>query len=223
VNRRLTAVAASAITAATMLAFSPAAQAAGKAPIRAYTEHATISFTSVGSRAGFSSTFTEAERVILSPRLAAASNWSDVFHLKVPHVSSGQAVIIGNRLYTRTGNGRWGVKLLTTRQLANYAAKGTPYVALAKFDALRGIRLVAPRHYLVSGAYAQIGSFLAWEFGLNAGSFAGTGITTFRVQFWLDASGRPVFIGATARSSTTEFAVAEVFANYNKPVVIKVP
>ena len=220
--RRFTTAAASAVTAATMLAFSPAAQAAAKAPIRTYTEQATISFTGVGAQRGFSSALTETEKVILSPHLASASSWHDVIQLKVPNVASGETIIIGGRLYTRIGN-RWGVKFLTAKQLSAYAAKADPYVLLAKFRALRGIRPVAPRHFLVTGTYAQVGSFLAWEFGLTARSFAGTGVKTFRIQFWLDASGRPVRASATGGSSTAQFQATEAFAGYNNPVVIKVP
>jgi hypothetical protein len=36
-----------------------------------------------------------------------------------------------------------------------------PYVSLAKFDALHGVRRVGARHYRVTGTYAQVGSFLA--------------------------------------------------------------
>jgi hypothetical protein len=219
---RFTAAAASAITAATMLAFSPAAQAAAKAPNRTYTEQATISFTGVGAQRGFSSVLTETEKVILGPHLASASSWHDVIQLKVPNVSSGETVVIGGRLYTRIGN-RWGVKLLTAKQLSAYAAKANPYVLLAKFRALGGIRPVAPRHFLVTGTYAQVGSFLAWEFGLNARSFSGTGLKAFRIQFWVDANGRPVRTSVTGQSSTTGFQAGEVFTGYNKPVVIKAP
>jgi hypothetical protein len=220
---RVPAIAASALAAAMALAFPSGAHAISKVPIRSYTEQGSIRFAALeGDKAYFSRNWGN-EKVELTPHLAFSDNWHSQYRLRGVHSSSGQVEIVGGRLYTRTGNGRWTVKRLTAKQRATWVRQLNPYVALAKFGSLPGVKRVAMRHFRVTGTYAKIGSFLSWEYGLTAASFRGSNIKIFAINLWTDAKGRPVKITGAGRSSTTKFSVTETFGNYNKPVVIRVP
>jgi hypothetical protein len=221
--RRLAALAVSASAIAAVLGFSPGVNAAVRAPIRTYTEQGRIVFTGTGSDKAYYSNSSGNEKVVLSPHVAFADDWRNAYNLGGVHASFGQLDIVGDHKYVRSGNGRWTVSTLNARALGTWAEELDPYVSLAKFDALHGIRRVGTGHYRVSGTYGQVGSFLAWEYGLTANSFEGGGIKTFTLDMVLDSSGRPVKITAVGRSSTLAFAVTETFANYNKPVTISVP
>jgi hypothetical protein len=220
---RVPVIAASALAATLTLAISPGANASPKAPIRTYTEQGSVNFTGLGGNASFYSRDWGNERVELGPHLAFAANEHSAFRLNGVHTSSSQLDIVGGRIYTRTGNGPWTGKTLTGGQLRTWLQELNPYVALAKFDALPGVRRVAAGHYRVTGSYAKVGSFLSWEYGLTATSFKGTNIKTFTIDLWVDSKGRPVKITGAARSSNTAFSVTETFGNYNKPLVIRVP
>ena len=221
--RRLAAMAVSASAIAAVLGFSPGVNAAVRAPIRTYTQQARIAFTGTGSDKGYYSNYSENEKVALRPHVALAGDWRNAYHLGGVHSSFGQLNIVGDHKYVKNGNGRWTVSTLNAKALGTWAQDLNPYVSLAKFDALHGIRRVGTGHYRVSGTYAQVSSFLTWEFGLTANSFEGGGIKTFTIDMVLDSSSRPVKITAAGRSSTLAFAVTETFANYNKPVTISVP
>lgn len=206
------------------IAFSPGiANATPKVPIRTYTEQGSVNFTAIGRGTSYYSRHWGNERVELSPRLAFAANLHDTYRLNGVHTSSSQLDIVGGRLYTRTGNGPWKSTTLTPSQLRTWAQELNPYVTLAKFNALPEVKRVAAGHFRVTGTYAKIGSFLSWEYGLTAASFKGSNIKTFTIDLWADSKGRPVKIAGAARSSNIAFSVTETFANYNKPVVIRVP
>jgi hypothetical protein len=221
--RRLAAIAVSASAVATAFAFSHSANAAAEAPIRTYTEQAGVNFTGIGSGAGFYSKIADKEKVILSPHLALASNWRNSYDLNGVHKSAGQTDMVGEHRYTRNGNGRWATSTVSTKARATYARELNPYVSLSTFDALRGIRRAGTWHYRVTGTYAQVGSFLAWEFSLTASSFKGSGIKTITIDMVLGSGGRPVKITAAGQSSIMAFTASETFTNYNKPVKISAP
>jgi hypothetical protein len=212
--RRFTAIAASALAAAMSLGFTPGAHAAAKAPIQSYRETFSVVFTGFGKYAGYYSRYTGSETVALRPHLALDTNWANAFKLHGVHRSSGQADIGNGRLYTRTGNGR---------QYSTYAYEYNPYTTQAKFDALPGVQRTTPRHLLVKGTYAKVGSYLAWEFGATAPEFKGTNFKTFTIELWVDASGRPVLTAAFAKSALYTFSAVEIFSRYNLPVTIKIP
>jgi hypothetical protein len=222
-KRRIPVMVASALAAATALAFSPGAHAAAKPVIRTYTEQGSVNFTGVGTNARYFFRTWGNEKVELRPRLAFNDNWHSKFRRDGVRTSAGQLAIGGNRRYTRIGGSRWAVKTLTANQLRTWAHELDPSVALAKFDALPGVRRLAARHYRVTGTYSKIGSFLAWEFTLPAASFSGSNIKIFTIDVWTDPAGRPVKISGSARSSKLSFSVTETFTNYNKPVTIKIP
>jgi len=106
---------------------------------------------------------------------------------------------VGDHQYTRNGNGRWAISTLSSKALASYARELNPYVSLAKFDALHGVRRVGARHYRVTGTYAQVGSFLAWEYGLTASHFKGGSIKAFTIDVVLDSGGRTALNGLALR------------------------
>jgi hypothetical protein len=218
--RRLAVIAVSVSAVSAVFAFPHNANAAAAVPIRTYLEHAGVNFTGIGSGAGYYSKISDDEKVILSPRLALSSSWRSSYDRNGVHRSAGQADIAGDRRYTRKGTGRWLASTLSSQALAAYARELNPYVTLSEFGALRGIRHAGPGHYRVTGAYAQTGSFLAWEFSLTAKSFKGSGIKILTIDMMLDSSGRPVRITAAGRSATEVFTASETFANYNKPVTI---
>jgi hypothetical protein len=222
-KRRLTVIAASALTAAISVGISPAAHAAAKVPIRTYTERFSVDFTGFGKYAGFYSRYTGGEKVALRPHLALDTTWSNVFNLHGVHRQSGQADIGGSRLYSRNGTAKWSVTKLTAKQVSTFAYQYSPYTTQAKFDAMPGVHRITARHYQVKGTYAQVGSFLTSEFRLTAESFKGTNFKTFTIQLWLDSSARPTKITATASSSLYKFSATETFANYNTPLTIKIP
>jgi hypothetical protein len=222
-KRRLTAIAASALAAAISVGISPGAHAAAKAPIRTYTERFSVVFTGFGRYAGFYSRYTGSEKVALRPHLGLDTTWAEDFNLKGVHHLSGQADIGGGRLYSRNGNGKWAVTKLTAKQIGTFTYQYNPYTTRAKFDALPGVHRATARHYLAKGTYAQIGSFLAWEFHMTAEHFKGTNFKIFTIQLWLDTSGRPTLASASASSSLYTFSATEIFGNYNKPVTIKIP
>jgi hypothetical protein len=221
--RRLVATAVSASAIATAFTFPHNANAATRVPLRTYTEQADVNFTGIGSGAGFYSKTSESEKVILSPHLAMASSWRNSYDLNGVHKSAGQADIVGNHRYTRNGSGRWVTSTLSTKALAAYARELNPYVSMSKFGALRGIRRAGTGHYRVTGTYAQVGSFLAWEFSLTASSFKGTNIKTLTIDMMLDSNGSSAKITVAGRSSTLELAASETFTNPNKPVKIGAP
>jgi hypothetical protein len=219
---RVPAIAASALAAAMTLAFSPGANAAVKARILTYTEQSTTNWTGLGVDAGNYSRSWENQRVELRPHLAFTYNWHLRTAVTGARSSSGQTVVVGGRRYVRTGNGRWTSSTLTPKQIRTYEYGMDPNVTLAKIDALPGIRRVAARHYRVTGTYARVGSFLAF-YNMSASYFEGSDIKTFRIDLWVDSHGRPVKDAVAGRSAIWAFSLVETFANYNKPVVIRVP
>ncbi len=213
-----------AVSAAAACAFSLNANAVAKAPIRTYTEQASISFTGIGPDKGFFSKAKGAETVALSPRLALASTsgTSDRINGKVKN-TSGRLDIVGNHTYVKQGGGHWVVGTLTAKARASYEQLLNPYVSLAMFSKLPGVRRVSPGHYSVTGPLAKISLFVRYEFSLSANPFAGTGTKTLTVTVVLDSGGRPVEITASGRSASNVFAATETFAHYNKPVTITAP
>jgi hypothetical protein len=97
-----------AVSAAAACTFSLNANAAAKAPIKTYTEQASLSFTGIGSAKGFYSKEQGGEKVALSPQLAVASSVRTSFRLQgVVHNASRLFDIVGNHTYTKANNGRW--------------------------------------------------------------------------------------------------------------------
>jgi hypothetical protein len=221
--RRRTALAVSAAAIAAVLGFPPGAGAATRAPIRAYTEQTLVAFTGGGSDAGYVSGGSDTEQVALLPHVALADNFRTTYDSAGVHLATGQVDIVGARKFVRNGAGRWTILALDARALGRLAQDLSPYVTVARFDALPGIRRVGTRHYRVSGSYQQVGTFLAWQFGLTANSFAGRGITTLSIDLILDTSGRPVSIAAAGHSPAMRFVAAETFARYNQPESISAP
>jgi len=220
-RRRLAVIA---VSAAAACAFSLNANAAAKAPIKTYTEQASLSFTGIGSDQGFYSKEWGGEKVMLSPRLALASTMRTSYRLHgIVHNASSQFDIVGNHTYVKNGSGRWVTGTLSAKARASDARALDPYVSLALFDQLPGVRRVSPGHYGVTGPFAKISRFVRYEFGLASDAFAGTGTKTLTVTVVLDTGGRPVKITASGRSATNVFAATETFAHYNKPVTITAP
>ena len=212
------------ISAAAACALSLNANAAARAPIKTYTERAGVSFTGIGRDKGFFSKEQGAETVALSPRLALASTsvLSQRLDGKVTAISS-RFDIVGNHTYLKKGSGRWVVGNLTAKARATDEQALNPYVTLAHFDKLPGIRRVSPGHYSVTGPFAKISPFVLYEFGLASDAFKGSGTKTLAVTMVLDSGGRPVRITASGRSANNVFAATETFAHYNKPVTITAP
>ena len=212
------------ISAAAACVFSSNANAAAKAPIRTYTEQASVSFTGIGPDQGFYSKGRGGARVALSPRLALASTYvtSNRINGKVGSTSS-RFDIVGNHTYLRKGSGRWVTGTLTAKARATDEQALNPYVTLAHFDKLPGIRRVSPGHYSVTGPFAKISPFVLYEWGLASDAFKGSGTKTLAVTMVLDSGGRPVRITASGRSANNMFAATETFAHYNKPVTITAP
>jgi len=213
-----------AVSVAAACAFSLNAQAAAKAPIKTYTEQASVSFTGIGPDKGFYSKERAAETVALSPRLALASSFvlSQRLDGKVTATST-RFDIVGNHTYLKKGSGRWVTGTLTAKARATDEQALNPYVTLAHFDKLPGIRRVSPGHYSVTGSFAKISPFVRYEFSLASDAFKGTGTRTLTVTVTLDSGGRPVKITANGRSANNLFAATETFAHYNKPVTITAP
>jgi hypothetical protein len=220
--RRLLAI--TAVSAAAACAFSLNADAAVKAPIRTYAEQARLSFTGIGPVKGFYSREWGGEKVALSPRLAVASNVRTSFRLQgVVHNASRLFDIVGNHTYTKANNGRWVTGTLSAKALASDERAADPYVSLALFGKLPGVRRVSPGHYSVTGPFAKISPFVRYEFGLASNAFAGTGTKTLTVTAVLDSGGRPVKFTASGRSANNVFTATETFSHYNKPVTITAP
>jgi hypothetical protein len=213
-----------AISAAAACTFSLHANAAAKAPVKTYTERISISFTGIGRDKGFFSKEQGAETVALSPRLALATSsvLSQRLDGKVTN-SSSRFDIVGNHTYLKQGSGRWVVGNLTAKARANDERLLNPYVSLAMFSKLPGVRRVSPGHYSVTGPFAKISPFVRYEFSLVSTAFAGTGTKTLTVTAVLDSGGRPVKFTASGRSANNVFAATETFAHYNKPVTITAP
>jgi len=213
-----------AISAAAAGAFSLNANAASAASIRTYTEQASVSFTGIGSDQGFYSRESAAEKVALSPRLAVASTDSTSYRLQgVVHSASSRFEIVGNHTYTKKGSGRWVTGALSAKARAADERALNPYVSLARFDKLPGVRRVSPGHYRVTGPFAKLSPFVRYEWSLAADAFAGTGTTTLTVTAVLDSGGRPVTFTASGRSANNVFTATETFGHYNKPVTITAP
>lgn len=213
-----------AVSAAAACAFSLNANAAAKAPIKTYTEQVSLSFTGIGSAKGFYSKEWGGEKVALSPRLAVATNVRTSFRLQgVVHNASKLFVIVGNHTYVKADNGRWVTGTLSAKARATDERAADPYVTLAQFGKLPGVRRVSPGHYSVTGPFAKISPFVRYEFGLASDAFAGTGTKTLTVTVTLDSGGRPVEITAAGRSANNVFTATETFSHYNKPVTITVP
>lgn len=213
-----------AVSAAAACAFSLNANAAAKAPIKTYTQQASVSFTGLGPVKGSYSKAWDTETVALSPQLALASTTrnSNRDNGKIQNTSS-RFDIVGSRTYVKKGGGRWVTGTLTAKIRAEDERGLNPYVSLAMFDKLPGIRRVSPGHYSVTGPLAKISPFVRYEFGLASNSFAGTRTKTLTVAVVLDSGGRPVKITASSRSANTLFTATETFAHYNKPVTITAP
>ncbi len=161
-----------AVSAAVACTFSLNANAAAKAPIRTYTEQVSIAFTGIGPDRGFYSKERGGEKVVLSPRLALAvtSVTSNRINGKVSSTSTGFD-IVGNHTYLRKGSGRWVTGTLTAKARATDEQALNPYVTLAHFDKLPGIRRASPGHYSVTGPFAKISPFVLYEFGLVSDAF----------------------------------------------------
>jgi hypothetical protein len=213
-----------AVSAVAACAFSLNANAVAKVPIRTYTEETGISFTGIGPDKGFFSQAKGTETVALSPRLALASTsaTSDRINGKIKS-TTGRFAIVGNHTYIKQGGGRWVAGPLTAKARASYERLLNPYVSLAMFSKLPGVRRVSPGHYSVTGPLAEISPFVRHEFSLSPNPFAGTGTKTLTVTVVLDSGGRPVKITASGRSARNVFTAAETFGHYNKPVTITVP
>ena len=161
---------------------------------------------------------------MLSPRLAAAQNLHTSYRLRgVVHNVSSWFVIVGNHTYLKKNTGLWVTGILTAKGLTADEQALSPYVTLAHFDKLPGIRRVSPGHYSVTGPFAKISPFVRDEFGLASNAFAGTATKTLTVTMVLDSGGRPVAITASGRSANNVFTATETFSHYNKPVTITVP
>jgi hypothetical protein len=213
-----------AVSAAAACVFSLNANAAAKAPIRTYTEQATLSFTGIGSDKGFYSREAAGERVALSPRLALASTNSTSYRLNgVVHNASSRFGIVGGHTYLKKGAGPWVTSTLSAKAKAGDEQALNPYVSLARFDKLPGVHRVSPGHYRVTGPFAKISPFVRYEWGLAADAFAGTGTKTLTVTAVLDSGGRPVTFTASGRSASNVFTATETFGHYNKPVTITAP
>jgi hypothetical protein len=213
-----------AISAAAACAFSLNANAAAKAPIKTYTEQASLSFTGIGSAKGFYSKEWGGEKVALSPQLAVATNVHTSFRLQgVVHNASRLFDIVGNHTYTKANNGRWVTGTLTAKARASDERAADPYVTLNLFSKLPGVRRVSPGHYSVTGPFAKISPFVRYEFGLAPDAFAGTSTKTLTVTVTLDSGGRPVGITAAGRSANNVFTATETFSHYNNPVTITAP
>jgi hypothetical protein len=213
-----------AVSAAAACVFSLNANAVAKAPIRTYTEQATVSFTGIGSDKGFYSKARGGATVMLSPRLALASTDTTSYRLHgVVHNASSRFDIVGSHTYLKKGNGRWVTSALSAKAKAGDEQALNPYVSLARFDKLPGVHRVSPGHYSVTGPFATISPFVRYEWGLAADAFAGTGTKTLTVTAVLDSGGRPIGFTASGRSANNVFTAAETFGHYNKPVTITAP
>ena len=219
------------VTAACVLSFGmtlgglSTADAASKATIRTYTEHATISFKGIGDGVkGYQSFGTDSESVILAPHLALKGSTGN-YILWNGHLSqsSGQFYIVGKRSFTKTGSRPWVVKSLTAAGLAHYAYELNPYVSVSKFDRLPGIRRLSATRYILTGSPSRLMPFLSYEYGLTTKSFENTRIKSITVALLLDSSGRPAEFAISGRSSAYVFAVIETFSNYNQPLTITAP
>jgi hypothetical protein len=224
-NRGLLAAVISAAAACAVSAVLPvAAHATARSEITTYTERSSVSFKGVGSLDGQFVISTGSEKVVLSPRLAVASDWAISVSVGTGHNNeSGQVDIIGDHAYARTGNGAWSEKTLSASQFATDVQGFNPYVTLAKFAVLPGVRRVGTGHYTVTATTAQLGSFTSWEFSETVASFAHLGVKTLTISVWLDGTGRPVRITATGQSSTELCTITETFANYNHPLTVTAP
>jgi hypothetical protein len=219
------------VTAACVLSFGMAlgtwssADAASKATIRTYTEHATVSFKGVGGSAKGSLWFvTDSESVVLAPHLALKSLLGTyvVYHGRASQ-SAQQFYIVGKHSFTKNDSHPWVVRSLAASDLTRYGQQLNLYISLAKFSVLHGVKRLSATHYAVTGSLSQVISFLNWEYGLTTRFFGGTGIKTVTVSLWLDSSGRPAEFIASAHSSTYVVSITETFSNYNQPLTIHAP
>ena len=137
------------------------------------------------------------------------------------HNASRLFDIVGNHTYTRANNGCWVAGTLTAKARASDERAADPYVSLAQFGKLPGVRRVSAGCYTVTGPFAKTSPFVRYEFGLAPNAFEGT--NTLTVAVTLDSGGRPVRFTASGRSASNVFAATETSAHYNKPVTITAP
>ena len=139
------------------------------------------------------------------------------------HNASRLFDIVGNHTYTRANNGCWVAGTLTVKARASDERAADPYVSLAQFGKLPGVRRVSAGRYTVTCPFVKISPFVRYEFGLAPNAFEGTGTKTLTVAVTLDSGGRPVRFTASGRSASNAFAATETSAHYNKPVTITAP
>jgi hypothetical protein len=220
---RVAAVAVSMLAIGITVAAPAGANAATRVPIRTYTAQTSVFFRGVGSQRGWFTSQDYTQLVVLAPHVALGQKSVFDYGWNAHHRSTQLYYIVGNHSYTKNGSGRWSVQQLPDSALRGAAQGLNPYQAQKAFLALPDVRRASSWHYLVTGDYAQVGSFLQWEFGLSKVSFDGTDLKVFTISFWDDSRGRPAKITLTAKSSTFTATAAEIFSNYNKPLTITAP
>jgi hypothetical protein len=69
----------------------------------------------------------------------------------------------------------------------------------------------------------QTVAFLTFEYGLTKGDLKRSGITTFSIDAWTDASGRPLRYAITAHGANETVNIVDTFSDCNQPLTITAP
>jgi hypothetical protein len=222
-NRRIAAFAATAALAGSALALPGIASASSQAPIRSYTGHSFVNLTGVGRATGWYDDNSYTWQVKLSP---VAERWvlhNSGFAKNGKKVSqSAREVLVGHSVYAEINNGAWKRSTVTNAELKEAAADLNPYTIQAEFDALPGAQQ-ENGYTQVTGSYAQLGSFLDLQFGLNSTAVTGNKITRVTMRLFDGPAGRPIKVTAFGNSSIVHLRSQITFGNWNKPVTIHAP
>jgi hypothetical protein len=219
-NRRWTALAVPAVALSVALSGVGSASAATKPVIRTATGHTVISYTGIGRDAGWYYHDSQQAKVVLTP--AYEQDGTDQWAGSQATPGSARDIVVGGVSYYNSGSGWKSVKL-TAANLSVWRQHSDPNVSEAKFRAVKGVHWVGTRHYRVAGGYAQVGSFLAWEYFLGSKSLSSNQIKGVTIDLWNDPAGRPVKISVYGSSSIVRLSITETFFNYNQPVTITAP
>jgi hypothetical protein len=213
-----------AITGTTEITVTTAAAAAPS--VRTYSETASITLTGLGRHASFLDHRYRSQQVILSPSLSyyRVSRNDSISLQGKETITKGQFYLVGGSDYAElNGVKTWTVTPATPGELRGDAVALNPADGLARFRAIRGATLTAPRQHQVACTPGQAGAFLALEFGLSTRDLASAGIKLVTITLLTDSAGRPLTYTVVAKSKLEKLAITETFTGYNQPLTITAP
>lgn|SRR5579859_930545 len=194
--------------------------------IRSYSETVSISLTGEGKDASFLDHTYRSQQVTLSPAIAYLRQVrrTSVSLQNKQTIFKAQYCLVGGKDYAELNGAKaWTMTPAAPGELRRDAVTLNVMAGLAKFRAIPGVTRSAPRQYQVTATPAQVGAFLAFEYGITARDLASVGIKVVTITLTTDSAGRPLTYTVLAKSKLRKVVITDTITGYNQPLTITAP